>query len=135
MLRIRKVAEITLGVLYAIGAVHQATFVLQDSTAFYVAMADQAWLAPAANFVEEFLVPNSVAVTILVAAFEATLAIAILSRGAMVRPALIAGGTFSIIGALTGSPAETVGYGLLAVVHFWLASARTSADPGSDHTS
>jgi len=134
MLRIRKVAEITLGVLYAIGAVHQAFFVLPDSTAFYVAMADQAWLAPAATFVEELLVPNSVAVTVLVAAFEATLAIAILSRGAMVRPALIAGGAFSIVGALTGSPAETVGYGLLAVVHFWLASARTSADPGADHT-
>ena len=132
-MRIRKIAEITLGVLYAIGAVHQATFVLQDSTAFYVAMADQAWLAPTATFVEDFLVPNSVAVTVLVAAFEAMLAIAILSRGAMVRSALIAGGVFSIVGALTGSPAETVGYGLLAVVHFWLASTRTSADPGADH--
>jgi hypothetical protein len=133
-MKTRKVAEVTIGVLYAMGAVHQALFVLPSSTEFYIDMAAQAWLAPAATFVEEFLVPNSVGVTILVAAFEATLAIAILTRGALVRPALIAGGVFSIIGALTGSPAETVGYGVLAGIHFWLASTHTSADPRADHT-
>jgi len=132
-MRIRKVAEITIGVLYAIGAVHQAFFVLRNSTEFYVDMADQAWLAPAATFVEEFLVPNSVVVTVLVATFEATLAIAILTRGALVRPALIAGGVFSIAGALTGSRAETIGYGLLATIHFWLASAHKPALPRTDH--
>ena len=114
------------------GAVHQTFFVLPNSTEFYVDMADQAWLAPAAAFVEELLVPNSVAVTILAAAFEAVLAVAILTRGSMVRPALIAGGVFSIVGALTGSPVETVGYGILAVIHFWLASARQPADRGGD---
>ena len=68
--------------------------VLRNSTQFYVDMADQAWRAPAAKFIEEFLVPNSVAVTILVTAFEAILAAAILSRGPMVRRDLIAGGAF-----------------------------------------
>ena len=68
--------------------------------------------------------PNSAVVTVLVAAFEATLAIAILSRGAGVRWALVAGGVFSIVGALTGSPAETIGYGALAAIHLWLARAR-----------
>lgn len=123
-MRFRKAAELTIGVLYAIGAVHQAFYVLQHSEQFYVDMADQAWLAPAQGFIERFLVPNSVAVTVLVAVLEATLAIAILSRGAAVRPALIAGGVFSIVGALTGGPAETIGYGLLAVLHFWLAAKR-----------
>ena len=131
-MKTRKVAEITIGVLYAMGAVHQAFFVLPNSTQFYVDMVAQAWLVPAATFVEELLVPNSVGITILVAVFEATLAIAILTRGALVRPALIAGGVFSIVGALTGSPAETVGYGLLAVAHFWLASTHTAADPRTD---
>jgi len=120
----RKVAELTIGVLYAIGAVHQTFFVLRESQSFYADMADQAWLPPAQAFIEEFLVPNSVAITVLVAVFEATLAIAILSRGASVRPALVAGGVFSIVGALTGGPAETIGYGLLAVLHFWLAAKR-----------
>ncbi len=120
----RKAAELTIGVLYAIGAVHQAFYVLQHSEQFYVNMADQAWLPPAQAFIERFLVPNSVAITVLVAVFEATLAIVILSRGAAVRPALIAGGVFSIAGALTGGPVETIGYGLLAVLHFWLAAKR-----------
>ena len=113
-----------IGALYAMGAVHQALYVLPESREFYVSMAAQAWLRPAQVFIEEVLVPNSAVVTVLVAAFEATLAIAILSRGAGVRWALVAGGVFSIVGALTGSPAETIGYGALAAIHFWLAGAR-----------
>lgn len=124
LMAFRKAAELTIGVLYAIGAVHQAFFVLQHSEQFYVDMADQAWFPPSQAFIERFLVPNSAAITVLVAVFEATLAIAILSRGAAVRPALIAGGVFSAVGALTGGPVETVGYGLLAVLHLWLAAKR-----------
>lgn len=123
-MKTRDLAEVVIGVLYAIGAVNQALYVLSDSSAFYTEMGDQAWLPPAVTFVEELLVPNSVVVTILVVVLEAMLALAILTRGPGVRPALIAGGVFSIAGALTGSPAETVGYGVLAIAHFWLASAR-----------
>lgn len=85
-------------------------------------MADRAWLPPAEVFIEKVLVPNSVTVTVLAAIFEAAVAIAILTRGAAVVPALIAGGVFSIVGALIGSPGETVFYG--AVLHFWLAAAH-----------
>ncbi len=121
---IRTVAEIIVGVLYAIGAGHQALFTLRNSQQFYSDMADQAWLRPAQLFVERVLVPNSVAVTVVVVVFQAALAFAILSRGAAVGPALVAGGVFSIVGALTGNPAETVGYLLLAALHFWLAAAH-----------
>ena len=121
---IRTVAELVIGVLYAIGAGHQALFTLRHSQEFYGDMADRAWLRPAEVFIEKLLVPNSVTVTVLVVAFQAAVAIAILTRGAAVGPALVAGGVFSIIGALTGSPAETIGYGVLAGIHFWLASAR-----------
>ena len=124
MTAFRKAAELTIGILYAIGAVHQAFFVLRRSEQFYVEMADQAWLPPAQAFIERFLVPNSAVVTVLVVIFEASLAVAILSRGTAVRPALIAGGVFSIVGALTGGPAETIGYSLLAALHFWLAAKR-----------
>lgn len=120
----RKAAELTIGVLYAIGAVHQTFFTLRHSEQFYVEMADQAWLPPAQAFIERFLVPNSVSVTVLVALFEATMAGAILSQGTAVRAALIAGGVFSIVGALTGGPVETIGYALLAALHFWLAAKR-----------
>lgn len=121
---LRKVAELVIGVLYAIGAGHQALFVLRNSQEFYVEMADRAWLRPAQIFVEELLIPNSVAVTALVVVFQAGVAIGILTRGRGVRPALVAGGVFTIIGALTGSPAETVGYAILAVLQFWLAATH-----------
>ena len=46
--------------------------------------------------IEELFLPNSVAVTIFVIIFQAAVAIGILTRGAAVRPALVAGGIFSI---------------------------------------
>ena len=124
MTRRRSVTEIVIGVLYAIGAVNQALFTLRESEAFYQAMADNAWLPPAEALIESLLVPNSIAVTVLVIGFEALAAIAILSRTTAVGPALVAGGVFSIIGAFTGNPVETIGFGILAVIHFRLASAR-----------
>ncbi|MGI9584454.1 MAG: hypothetical protein ACR2N7_02575 [Acidimicrobiia bacterium] len=138
MKRFRSIAEVTIGVLYAIGAVHQLAFVLQDSDAFYEAMAAASWLSPAATFIEQVLLPRSTVVTLSVGLLEAGLAIAILSRGRAVRPALYVGGAFSVLGALTGAPLETVGYGALAVLHFWLASQRgepsspDSGDAGAD---
>ena len=124
--RLRTASELLIGALYAIGSIHQAVFTLRDSRTFYEDMADQAWLRPAEIFVKEVLVPNSTTVTILVAVFQAVLAVAILSRGAWVRTALLAGGVFSVVGAATGSPAETVGYAILAIVHFRLAALRES---------
>jgi hypothetical protein len=122
--KVRTAAELVIGVLYAIGAIHQGLFTLRHSQEFYGDMAERAWLRPAEVFIEKVLVPNSVAVTVLVVAFQAAVAIAILTRGPWVAPALVAGGVFSIVGALTGSPAETVGYLVLAAIHFILASAH-----------
>ena len=123
-MKVRTAAELVIGVLYAIGAVHQGLSTLRHSKEFYGDMAERAWLRPAEVFVEKVLVPNSVAVTVMVVVFQAAVAIAILTRGPWVAPALVAGGVFSIVGALTGSPAETVGYLVLAAVHFILASGH-----------
>jgi hypothetical protein len=121
---IHRKTEITIGVLYALGAGFQAFGTLQSSRAFYREMVAQAWLPPAESLVDTFLVPNSFAITVLVALFEASVAIAILSRKAVVRPALVAGGVFSVVGALTGGPVETIGYAALAALHFKLAADR-----------
>lgn len=123
-MKLRTLAEIVIGVLYALGAVGQAGYVLRHSADFYRAMADRAWFPPGELLVERVLLPNSSAVTIMVVVFEAVLAVGILTGGSAVGPALMAGGIFSIVGALTGSPGETVGYGALAAVHFWLAAAH-----------
>ncbi|MEA2001862.1 MAG: hypothetical protein U9N84_08270 [Actinomycetota bacterium] len=119
---IRTIIEVVIGVFYALGAGAQALWILRHSEKFYRDMADRSWLPPAESFIENVLVPNSVTVTVLVAVFEAGAAIAILTRGAAVVPALVAGGVFSIIGGLAGSPGETVFYFALAAVHFWLAA-------------
>jgi hypothetical protein len=132
----RSIAEITIGVLYAIGAVHQLAFVLRDSEAFYEAMAAASWLPPATTFIEHVLLPRSSPATLAVGVLEASLAIAILSRGSAVRTALYVGGAFSALGAITGGPLETVGYGALAALHFWLASYhRGSSTPETDGAS
>ena len=126
-MRFRNAAEIVIGLLYAAGTVHQAFFVLRESEAFYLDMADQAWIGIAESLVRNVLVPNSVVVTVLVVAFQGVIVVAILTRGPPVKRALIAGGVFSVIGAFTGNPAETVGYALLAAMHFWLASDHETA--------
>ena len=121
---IRTVTEVVIGVLYAMGATHQALWTLRHSQEFYTNMANRAWLPPAQVFVEKLLVPNSVTITVLLIVFQATVAIAILTRGPWAGPALVAGGVFSIVGALTGNLAELVGYGALAGLQFWLASTH-----------
>jgi len=118
------IAETVIGVLYALGTTYQGLFVLRSSQDFYLTMADRAWIEPAEVFIEDFLVPNSLVVTILVVVFQGVLAVAILSRGSFVAPALMAGGVFSLVGAFTGNPAETVGYVGLAGMHFWLSATH-----------
>lgn len=120
----RTVAEIVIGVLYALGTIYQGLFVLRSSEDFYLTMADRAWIELAKGFIQSLLVPNSLIVTILVVVFQGLLAVAILSRGPFVAPALIAGGVFSLVGAFTGSPAETIGFVGLAGMHFWLAATH-----------
>ena len=78
MKRFRSIAEITIGVLSAIGAIDQLAFVLRDSEAFYEAMAAASWISPATALIEEVLLPRSALVTIAVGVLEAGLAIAIL---------------------------------------------------------
>ena len=121
---IRAVAEVVVGVFYALGAGAQGLWILRHSEKFYRDMADRSWLWPAESFIENVLVPNSVTVTVLVTVFEAVAAIAILTRGPAVVPALVAGGVFSIVGGLTGSPGETVFFLALAAAHFWLAAVH-----------
>ena len=116
--------EIIIGVLYALGAVGQTAVVLRNSKKFYSDMADRAWFPPSEFLIRRMLLPNSMLVTILVILLEAGLAAAILTGGASVRPALVIGGLFSILGGITGSAGETIGYWALAGVHFWLASGQ-----------
>ncbi len=101
---IRTLAEIVIGVLYTIGAGRQALCVLRHSQEFYGDMAGRAWLRPAETFIEKGARASSVVIAVLVAASRLESRSPYI-RGAWVGPALVAGGVFSIVGALTGSPA------------------------------
>lgn len=128
--RRRNLAEIAIGVLWAIGSVAQGFDTLQNSEKFYNEMADLAWIRPARLFIEEVLLPNSVTVTAFVVMFQAAVAIGILTRRSAVGPALVAGGVFSVVGAITASPIATVSYLILAVIHFRLAKNRQETRTG-----
>jgi hypothetical protein len=108
-MKFRTIAELVIGVLYALGTIHQGLFVLRSSEDFYLTMADRAWIEPAEEYIRSFLVPNSLIITVLVVVFQGLLAIAILSRGPLVAPALVAGGIFSLVGAFTGNPLRQSG--------------------------
>jgi hypothetical protein len=108
-MKFRTIAELVIGVLYALGTIHQGLFVLRSSGDFYLTMADRAWIEPAEEYIRSFLVPNSLIITVLVVVFQGLLAIAILSRGPLVAPALVAGGIFSLVGAFTGNPLRQSG--------------------------
>ncbi len=47
----RAIAEIVIGVLYALGTIHQGFFVLRSSEDFYLTMAERAWMEPAEAFI------------------------------------------------------------------------------------
>lgn len=57
-------------------------------------------------------------------AFQVAVAVSILTRGALVRLALVAGGAFAVLAAIASSPVGTVGNLPLAALQFWLAAAR-----------
>jgi hypothetical protein len=121
---LRSAAEIGFGVLFVAGAVFNATYTMTHGTEFYHSLADGAWMPPARWMIENAVIPNATAVTVVFVLFEATVAVMILLRGDLVQPALIAGGGFALVGAAASSPGGTVANLAMAVALFTLAVTR-----------
>jgi len=121
---LRAAAEIAIGALYAAGAVFNAVYTLRHTTDFYGAFADGAWLRPAERIIRNVVIPNGTLFTVLLIAFQVTLAIVIFTRGDLVKAALIAGAAFSLVVAFFSSPAGIVGNAALAAIQFGLAIAH-----------
>jgi hypothetical protein len=121
---LQAVAEIAIGVVFAAGAVFNTVYTLRNSTNFYEDFADGAWFAPAESFIRAVVIPNGALFTLLVIAFQATIAIVIFTRGDLVTAALFAGGTFALGVAFFSSPAGTGSNLALAAIQFGLALAR-----------
>lgn len=124
MSTLRLVAEVAVGGLYFVGAVFNTVYTLGHADKFYGAFADGAWLGPARRFLRTIVLPNATVFTVSLILFEMAVAVIVLTRGDLVRPALIAGAVFCVIAAAVSSPGGTVGNLALAVVQTALALSR-----------
>ena len=124
MTALRPIIEISIGVLYAVGAVFNTVYTLHHSDKFYGAFVEGAWLGPARWFLRTVVLPNATVFTVSVILFEIVVAIMILTRGDLVRAALIAGAVFSVTAAVVSSPGGTAGNLALAAIQVALALGR-----------
>jgi len=124
MTPLRSIAEVVIGVLFGAGAIFNATYTLGHSDEFYGSFADGAWLPPARWFVREVIIPNATVFTVFLVVFLAAVAVAILTRGDLVRAALFVGAAFAALAAFASNPAGTAGNLALAAIQAALALAR-----------
>ena len=103
------------------GALFNAMYTRNHGEKFYGSFAEGAWLPPARRVIEKVVIPNATVVTALLVVFGAAMAIMILLRGDLVRPALLAGGGFALIAAAASSPGGTVANLAIAAAAFTLA--------------
>jgi hypothetical protein len=124
MTTLRLVAEIALGVLYAVGALFNAVYTLGHGDKFYGAFVTGAWNEPARRFLRAIILPNATPFTLSLILFQAAIATILLTRGDLVRAALIAGAVFSVIAASVSSPGGTAGNLALTLIQAVLALSR-----------
>ncbi|MFQ5932465.1 MAG: hypothetical protein ACE5MM_08665 [Nitrospiraceae bacterium] len=121
---LRSVAEIAFGVLHGVGAVFNTVYTLRNYAEFYGSFANGAWFGPAESLIRNVVIPNGTLFTVLLIVFQAAIAIAILTRGDLVQPALFAGGVFALAVAFFSSPGGAAANLALAAIQFALALTR-----------
>lgn len=124
MTTMRLITEVAIAILYSAGAVFNTVYTLGNADKLYGAFADGAWLGPARRFLRTFVLPHATVFTVSLILFETAVAIIILTRGDLVRPALVAGAVFCVIAALVSRPGGTAGNLALAAIQIALAWFR-----------
>jgi hypothetical protein len=94
---LRSTVEVAVGVVYLAGALFNLVYVRTHGEQFLGEFACGAWVAPYRTLIRQTVVPNAGLFALLLAAFEATLAAMILSRGEAVTAALMAGTAFTLL--------------------------------------
>jgi hypothetical protein len=120
----RNLVEIGFGVLYLIGAVFNSLYTLRHGDEFYGSFADKAILAPAKHLVQRVVIPHARLFTILLIVFQLAVAFCILSRGALVRPGLIAGAIFSFTVVFVSSAPGAIANLVMSIGQLYLALSR-----------
>ncbi|MCK5315561.1 MAG: hypothetical protein KAJ53_10580 [Anaerolineales bacterium] len=120
----RNLIEIGFGVLYLIGAIFNSVYTLRHSDEFYGGFADKAILAPAKYLIQKVVIPHARLITISLIVFQLTVAFCILSRGALVRPGLIAGAIFSFAVVFVSNASGAIASLVMSIVQLYLALTR-----------
>ena len=115
------VAEIAVGVLYAVGALFNFIYTRSHAQEFYGSFATGAWFGPGRRLVSRVVLPNATVFTTVLIVFQVVAAVTILTRGDLVTAALVAGAVFAVLVALASSPSGTVGNLVLAAIQIILA--------------
>lgn len=120
----RSVAEIGLAALFLVGAAFNAVYTLGHTNDFYGSWANNAWFGWARSLLRDQVIPNGVAVTVVVIGCQAAIAALILSRSDLVEAGLVGGGVFAVGAAVFSSPGGFGANLALALAQFGLASTR-----------
>jgi hypothetical protein len=121
---IRTILEIGVGLLFLVGAIFNATYTLRNSEAFFGSFADSAWFPAAAVLIRRSVVPRARLFTVLLVAFQAVVALLVLTRTPLVVVGLYAGATFALAAAFVSSAGGAVMNLLMAAVQAVLAITR-----------
>ena len=78
-------------------------------------------MAPAKLFIQKVVIPNARLCTILLIVFQLTVAFFLLSRGALVKPGLIAGAIFAFEAVLVSNTTGAIANLAMSAVQLYLA--------------
>ena len=120
----RNLIEIGFGILHLIGAIFNSLYTLRHGDEFYGSFADKANLAPARQLIQKVVIPHTRLFTILLIVFQLTVAFCILSRGALVRPGLVAGAIFAFAVVFVSNTSGAIANLVMSVVQLYLALTR-----------
>lgn len=121
---LRTILEISLGIIYMIGAGFNFTYTLKNGEKFYSTFAEGTWFAPASWFIQKFVIPTPRMFTTTLILFQLFVAIALLSQGPYVTLGLLAGTAFCMYAVFVTNVPGAIANLALAVLQFYLASVR-----------
>jgi hypothetical protein len=117
----RSILEIGLGLIFLAGALFAALYTYRHGDVFFGSFAAGAWLLPVRSVIRDVVIPNSRLFTLLLVLFQSAVALSLLTRWVLVRPALLAGALFSLAAVFVSNPAGAVANAVLAVLQAYLA--------------
>ena len=120
----RNILEIGFGILYMIGAGFSLAYILKHGEKFYSGFAERTWFSPAKWFITKFVIPNPRMFTTTLILLQLFVAVALLSQGPYVGFGLLAGTAFCMYAVFVSNVPGAIANLVLAVLQFYLASAR-----------